>query len=91
MARQNKRSVANKRKPVAEILPGMLARALEEREDLILTFETDADTGAEHVYAMTGEFVSACMLRKLIGKAESQRDEGSVLVRQRLPKRQSGT
>lgn len=69
----------------------MLARALERREDLILTFETDPDTGVERLYAMTGEFVSECMLRKLIGKAESQRDEGSVLFRQRLPKRRTGS
>jgi len=67
----------------------MLAQALDKREDLILTFETDPDTGAERLYAMTGEFVSECMLRKLIGKAESQRDEGSVLFRQRVPKRRT--
>jgi hypothetical protein len=80
-----------KRKPVEEVLPGMVARALDKREDFILTFETDPDTGAERVYAMTGQFVSECMLRKLIGKAESQRDEGSVLFRQRLQKRRAGT
>ncbi len=81
---------AKKRRPVEEVLPGMLAHALDTREDLILTFETDPDTGAEHVYAMTGQFVSECMLKKLIGKAESQRDEGSVLFRQRLQKRRPG-
>lgn len=68
----------------------MLAHTLDKREDLILTFETDPDTGAERVYAMTGQFVSECMLRKLIGKAESQRDEGSVLFCQRMPKRRRG-
>jgi hypothetical protein len=78
---------AKKKRSVEEALPGMLARALDKREDLILTFETDPDTGAERVYAMTGQFVSECMLKKLIGKAESQRDEGSVLLKQRLAKR----
>ncbi|AGB03023.1 hypothetical protein [Methanoregula formicica] len=81
------RGGAKKRRPVEEVLPGMLARALDKREDLILTFETDPDSGAERMYAMTGQFVSECMLRKLIGKAESQRDEGSVLLKQRLSKR----
>jgi len=64
----------------------MLVHAFDTKEDFILTFETDPGTGAEHLYAMTGEFVSECMLKKLIGKAESQRDEGSVFFRQRLPK-----
>lgn len=85
------RGRAKKRRSVEDVLPGMLARALEKREDLILTFETDPDSGAEHVYAMTGQFVSECMLRKLIGKAESQRDEGSVLFRQRLQKQRPGS
>jgi hypothetical protein len=57
--------------------------------DFILTVETDPDTGAEHLYVMTGRFVSACMLRKLAGQAESQRDEGSVLLKRRLAKRRS--
>lgn len=85
------RGRARKRRPVEEVLPEMLARALDTREDLILTFETDPDSGAEHVYAMTGQFVSECMLRKLIGKAESQRDEGSVLFSRRLPKQRPGS
>jgi hypothetical protein len=80
---------AKKKRPVEEVLPGMLTHALEEKEDFILTFETDPDTGTEHLYAMTGRFVSDCMLRKLIGQAESQRDEGSTLVRQRLSKKKT--
>lgn len=85
------RGRAKKRKAVEDVLPEMLARALDKREDLILTFETDTETGAGHVYAMTGQFVSECMLRKLVGKAESQRDEGSALFRQRLPKQRPGS
>ncbi|PKG32288.1 hypothetical protein [Methanoregula sp.] len=73
-----------------DVLQEMLAHTLDKREDLILTFETDPDSGAERVYAMTGQFVSECMLRKLIGQAESQRDEGSVLLCQRMPKRRRG-
>ena len=76
-----------KRKPLGETPQEMLARALEEKEDFILTCETDPETGAQHLYAMTGRFVSDCMLRKLVGQAESQKDEGSTLVRKRLPKK----
>ena len=83
MAQQEKHG-GRTRKPPGEILPEMLARALEAKEDFILTFEIDPDTGAEYLYAMTGRFVSDCMLRKLIGQAESQRDEGSTLVKRRL-------
>ena len=90
MAQQEKHG-GRTRKPPGEILPEMLARALDKREDLILTFETDPETGAGHVYAMTGQFVSECMLRKLVGKAESQRDEGSALFRQLLPKQRPGS
>lgn len=78
-----------KRKPPGETYQEMLARALEEKADFILACETDPDTGTEHLYAMTGRFVSGCMLRKLIGQAESQRDEGSTLVRKRLSKKRT--
>jgi len=85
MAPPKKRGVARKR-PLTEVLSAMLAHALEQKEDFILTCETDPDSGTERVHAMTGKFVSECMLRKLIGKAESQRDEGSSLVTRRYPK-----
>lgn len=78
-----------KRKSPKETPGEMLTRALEKKEDFILTCETDPDTGTQHLYAMTGRFVSDCMLRKLIGQAESQRDEGSILVRKRLPKKRT--
>lgn len=70
-------------------LYGMLARALDKKEDFIVTCETDPDTGTERLYAMTGRFVSACMLRKLIGQAESQRDEGGILLKWRLTKKRT--
>jgi len=65
----------------------MLAAALAQQDDLILTFETEPDTGRRSVHVLTGRFVTECMLRKLIGQAESQRDEGSMIVTQAWPKR----
>lgn len=78
MARQAQRK-PKKNEPLATMLPGLLDRALEENRDFILCFETDEDTGKRKVHVMTGTFVSPCMLRKLIGLAESQKDEGSTL------------
>jgi len=67
-------------KPLEKILPELLTAALTRQADFILTFETNPDTGAVHVHVMTGRFVSGCMLRKLQGQAESQRDEGATLT-----------
>lgn len=79
MARQAQRS-PKKNEPLVTMLPGLLDRALEEGRDFILCYETDEDTGKRRVHVMTGSFVSPCMLRKLIGLAESRKDEGSTLT-----------
>ncbi|NLD57460.1 MAG: hypothetical protein GX651_04920 [Methanomicrobiales archaeon] len=79
MARQAQRN-PKKSEPLATMLPGLLDRALEEGRDFILCYETDEDTGKRRIHIMTGSFVSPCMLRKLIGLAESQKDEGSTLA-----------
>jgi hypothetical protein len=75
-----KKHGGKQKKPIADILPEMLSSAIARQDDFILTFETNPDTGRKHIHVMTGQFVSACMLRKLTGQAESQRDEGSVIV-----------
>jgi hypothetical protein len=75
---QPRKPRARTRKPLIELLPGMLVSALDRTDDFILTFETDPDTGKKTVHVLTGRFVTPCMLRKLRGQAESQRDEGST-------------
>lgn len=77
MAQPKKRRVH--KKPLIDTLPELLVPAIAGTKDFILTFETDPDTGTKTVHVLTGKFISACMLRKLIGLAESQRDEGSTL------------
>ncbi|MFA4859920.1 hypothetical protein [Methanoregula sp.] len=67
-------------KPLAGELPELLETAIAENRDFILTTETDPDTGRRMLHVMSGKFVSPCMLRKLIGQAESQRDEGGTLI-----------
>jgi len=83
MARNRKTSAQKTRKkeaPLIETLPGLLVSALALDRDFILCYETDEDTGKRTIHVMTGEFVTPCMLRKLIGQAESQKDEGSTLT-----------
>ena len=69
-----------KEPPLIDTLPAMLVSAIAGGNDFILTFETDEYTGSRTIHAMTGQFVSTCMLRKLVGQAESQKDEGGVLI-----------
>lgn len=71
--------------PLAQLIPAMLDGALARSDDFVVTCETDPDTGARVLHVMSGRFVSPCMLRKLIGQAESQRDEGGRYFVQELP------
>ena len=83
MAKSRKTPGKNTRKkepPLFDTLPGLLVRAIAGGNDFILTFETDEETEKRTVHVMTGRFVSSCMLRKLIGVAESQKDEGATLI-----------
>jgi hypothetical protein len=67
-------------KPVIDLLPELLVRALARHDDFIVTCETDPDTAKKMIHIISGKFITPCMLRKLMGQAESQRDEGSSLV-----------
>ena len=69
-----------KRRPLLDLLPELLVSALAEDRDFILCYETDEETGKRHLHVMTGQFITPCMLRKLVGQAESQRDEGSKRI-----------
>ncbi len=71
------------KKPVTDLLPVMLDRALARHEDFIVTCETDPDNGSGTIHILSGRFISSCMLRKLLGQAEAQQDEGSLLVSRR--------
>ena len=67
-------------RPVNELLPELLAKALARHDDFIVTCETDPDADEKTIHIIAGRFVTPCMLRKLIGQAESQRDEGGILI-----------
>jgi hypothetical protein len=72
--------------PLSESLPALAETAIAGNEDLILTVEVDPDSGTRTVHLITGKFVTSCMLRKLIGQAASQKDEGSRHIKRRLPR-----
>ncbi|MFA5269548.1 MAG: hypothetical protein WC379_16405 [Methanoregula sp.] len=67
-------------KPVIDLLPELLVRALARHDDFIVTCETDPDTEKKMIHLISGKFVTPCMLRKLLGKAEAQQDEGAMRV-----------
>jgi hypothetical protein len=67
-------------KPVIDLLPELLVRALARHDDFIVTCETDPDTGKKQIHILSGKFITSCMLRKMMGQAESQRDEGASVV-----------
>jgi hypothetical protein len=56
-------------KPVIDLLPELLVRALANHDDFIVTCETDPDTEKKMIHLISGKFVTPCMPRKLLGKA----------------------
>jgi hypothetical protein len=81
-SRMPERKTRKKRpvKPVIDLLPELLVNALARHDDFIVTCETDPGTGKKMIHIISGKFVTPCMLRKLLGQAEAQRDEGSSVV-----------
>lgn len=81
-SRMPERKIRKKRrvKPVIDLLPELLVKALARHDDFIVTCETDPDTGKKKIHIISGKFVTPCMLRKLMGQAISQRDEGGRIV-----------
>jgi hypothetical protein len=79
MSRAVKQS-GRQKKIFIESLPELIDAVLADDQDFILTAETDPDTGARRIHAFSGKFISSCMLRKLLGFAEAQRDEGSRVI-----------
>jgi hypothetical protein len=67
-------------KPVIDLLPELLVRALARQDDFIVTCETDPSSEAKTLHIIAGKFVTPCMMRKLLGQAEAQRDEGGMLI-----------
>ena len=78
-------------RPVIDLLPELLAKALARHDDFIITGEKDPDTASQKIHILSGKFITPCMLRKLLGQAEAQRDEGSSIVSGNWEQINSGT
>ena len=65
---------------LADAIPELLVSALEKEDDLIVTCETDPDTGKKTLHVMTGKLVSTCMLNKLKARIAAYPEDGSMIV-----------
>lgn len=64
---------------LADVLPALLASALERQDDLVLTCEIDPGTGRKTLHVMTGNLISGCMLNKLKTLIETYPEDGSTI------------
>jgi hypothetical protein len=65
---------------LAAVIPDLLVSALGREDDVIITCETNPDTGHKTLHFMTGKLVSACMLNKLRGRIEAYPEDGGTII-----------
>ena len=68
------------RAQVIETVSAMLGSALDNGDDLILTYEMYPDNNRQDLHVLAGKLISPCMLGTLKNKAEKREEEGSKLV-----------
>ncbi|OPY37481.1 MAG: hypothetical protein A4E35_01397 [Methanoregula sp. PtaU1.Bin051] len=73
-------------KPALEIATGLLAKALVNRDDYIVTLEIDPDH-KKILHIMTGKLITPCMLGTLTNRCELQEGEGSRHTKIKLGRR----
>lgn len=61
----------------------VLSTALDNSDDLILTYETYPDSDKRDLHVLTGKLISPCMPGTLKNKAEIHEEEGSRRVTMR--------
>jgi hypothetical protein len=71
-----------KSKPLSpEILPELLASALRENRDFIVTFETrPGDESKRDVHVLTGPLITSCILGNLQRRASLYEDDGATMM-----------
>jgi hypothetical protein len=67
----------------ADAIPELLASALAREDDLILTCETDHDSGQKTLHVITGKLVSPCMLNKLRARIGAYPEDGRMILLRR--------
>jgi hypothetical protein len=68
------------RKSIIELLPDMLASALTNQDDFIITYETNPDTGKRVFHVLQGKLITPCMLGTLKNRVELQKEEGCTIM-----------
>ncbi|MDD1699490.1 MAG: hypothetical protein LUQ04_01715 [Methanoregula sp.] len=68
------------RKSIIELLPDMLASALTNQDDFIITYETNPDTGKQVIHVLRGKLITPCMLGTLKNRVELQKEEGCTIM-----------
>jgi hypothetical protein len=80
MASKVKKAGKTGKIPYHELLQDVLASALANEEDFIVTFETHPDEGKQDIHILRGKLITPCMLGTLKNRVNIQQDEGSELV-----------
>jgi hypothetical protein len=57
----------------------VLASALANEDDFIITYETHPDEGKQDMLIMRGKLITPCMLGTLKNRINLQMDEGSIM------------
>ena len=68
------------KKSIIELLPDMLASALTNQDDFIITYETNPDTGKRVFHVLQGKLITPCMLGTLKNRVELQQEEGCTIL-----------
>jgi hypothetical protein len=68
------------KKSIIELLPDMLASALTNQDDFIITYETNPDTGKRVFHVLRGKLITPCMLGTLKNRVELQQEEGCTIM-----------
>jgi hypothetical protein len=66
--------------PFHELLRDVLASALANEDDFIVTYETHPDEGKQDIHILRGKLITPCMLGTLKNRVNLQQDEGGIIV-----------
>ncbi len=80
MAQKVQEGGKKEKKSIFELLQDMLASALANQDDFIVTYETNPDTGRRVLHVLRGKLITPCMLGTLKNRVELQQEEGSTIM-----------
>ena len=80
MAQKVQQRGKKERKSIFELLTDMLASALTNQDDFIITYETNPDTGKRVFHVLRGKLITPCMLGTLKNRVELQQEEGCTIM-----------